>query len=181
MKKSTRPFSLKVFSLAMLLLSVVATAGCHQLLVPATRTDKIALKSYHGRYVTALDEGGDWLLRQEPGLSDCAWFTRHNLGSDGEGHAVVALETCHGRFVTAPIRGSTRLDRQVWQESAPGDCGQFTLEPQGDGRFAIRTCAGKYLTAGDAGAGWESPLQWAVIVENPRVEDWEKFTIVLHP
>ncbi len=170
------------FSLLVLLLMLVVSSGCHRLALPAAaRAGKIALKSYHGRFVTALGVDGEWLLRQEPNLSDCAWLTPYNLNRDGAGNSVVALETCHGRFLTAPQRGATRLDRQVWQESTPGDCGQFTLEPQGDGPFAIKTCAGEYLTAGNAGGGWEPPLQWAVIVENPAVENWEKFTILPQP
>jgi hypothetical protein len=49
---------------------------------------------------------------------------------------------------------------------------------QGDGTFAFKTCGGRYFTAGDAGRGWGPPVEWAIVVENDTVEDWEKFTIV---
>jgi hypothetical protein len=65
----------------------------------------------------------------------------------------------------------------AWQELRPGDCAQFTLEPLGEGTFAFQTCGGRYLTAGDAGSGWEPPLEWAIVVENPIVEGWEKFKL----
>ncbi len=161
----------------LLIVAVVVLAGCHCLVIPAgTPSAKVALKSYHGRYVIAQGEEQDWSLRQsvELGQDDCGWFTRYDLGQDGLGNARIALETCHGRFVTAPRRGATRLDREVWQESGLGDCGQFTLERQGD-RFALKTCAGTYLTAGDA--GWEPPLQWGVVAETDKLLDWEKFMI----
>ncbi len=162
----------------LLIVAVVALAGCHRLAIPAgTPSARIALKSYHGRYVIAQGEEQGWSLRQsvELGQDDCGWLTRYDLGQDSLGNARIALETCHGRFVTAPRKGTTRLDREVWQESGLGDCGTFTLERQGD-RFALKTCAGKYLTAGDA--GWEPPLQWGIIVEADKVQDWEGFEIL---
>ena len=117
------------------------------LLLPAnTPSSKIALKSSHGRYVTALGEGEGWSLKQnddtEPG--DCGWFTQYHLAN-----GKIALLTCHGRYVTAPRRGTTRLDWEVWQESGLGDCGQFDVVAQGS-EIALKTCAGKYLTAGTA-------------------------------
>jgi hypothetical protein len=162
----------------LLIVAVVVLAGCHRLAIPAgTPSARVALKSYHGRYVIAQGEEQGWSLRQvvEPGQDDCHWFTSHHLGQDGVGNAQVALETCYGRFVTAPRRGATRFDREVWQESGLGDCGKFTLEGQGDG-FALKTCAGTYLTAGDA--GWEAPLQWGVVAETDKVQDWELFQLI---
>ena len=84
----------------LLTISLVALTGCHPLLLPAnTPTSKIALKSYHGRYVTALGEGEGWSLKQnddaEPG--DCGWFTQYHL-ADGK----IALLTCHGRYRHGP-------------------------------------------------------------------------------
>ena len=41
----------------LLLISLVALTGCHPLLLPAnTPSSKIALKSSHGRYVTASEK-----------------------------------------------------------------------------------------------------------------------------
>jgi hypothetical protein len=158
---------------AALLIGLLSLAGCHALRVPANAPSSvIALRSFHGRYVTALKETDGWSLRQsdeaEPG--DCAWFTRYDL-ADGK----IALETCHGRFVTAPRRGTQREDWEVWQESGLGDCAQFVVERHGDG-LAFKTCAGRYITAGDG--GWPAPLQWSLVAETDRVQDWEIFTVL---
>ncbi|MBC8252621.1 MAG: hypothetical protein H8E35_01160 [Ardenticatenia bacterium] len=160
----------------LLIFSLVVLTGCHRLVIPAmTRAEKIALRSFHGRYVTALGEGEGWSLKQSPGpeLSDCEWFTQYNLAN-----GKIALETCHGRFVTAPRRGTTRFDWEVWQESGLGDCGQFVRQKLGEDRVAFITCAGKYLTAGNDGPGWEPPLQWAIVAETSELKDWEIFTVL---
>lgn len=172
----------RIATVLLLGLSLILLIGCHRLEIPAmTRTERVALKSYHGRYVSALGVGEDWAVTQHPGPEpdDCAWFTAYHLGEDSRGYDRIALETCYGRFVTAPRRGTTRLDRLVWQESGFGDCGQFIVEPQDNGKFALMTCAGKYLTTGDDGPTW--PVPWAIVVQDqsqPTVEEWETFTIV---
>jgi len=171
-----------VISLArwtLLIVSVIALAGCHRLAAPANvPSSQVALKTHHARYVVAQGAEQDWSLRQsvDLGQDGCGLFTRYDLGYDALGRERIALESCYGRFVTSPRRGTTRLDRQVWQESAPGDCATFSLEPCDNG-FALITCSGRYLTAGDAGSGWEPPLQWAVIMEADRVLEWEIFEI----
>ncbi len=132
---------------------------------------KIALMSFHGRYVTALGAGGGWLLTQDTDLSDCAKFTLHYL-DDGK----VALVTCHGRYVTAPRTGATRSDWRLWQESELNDCGKFALYALGGDDFAVETCAGNFLTAGDG--GWPGELAWAVVGETDVIKDWERFKML---
>lgn len=145
--------------------------------VPATQTaaavtQEIALLSFHGRYVTATGGGSGWLLRQEPGLSPCGWFTLHHL--DG---GKVALQTCHDRYVTAPETGATEPDWMLWQESELGDCGRFVLHERSDG-VAFETCAGRFFTAGDL--SWEPGLEWAVIGKTYDMQSWELFTVLRH-
>jgi len=164
----------------LLILSVAVLSGCHRLAIPAdTPSSTIALKTYHARFLIAQGEEQGWSLRQEVelGRDGCGLFARYDLGQDALGNERIALETCYGRFVTAPRRGTTRLDREVWQDSGLGDCAKFTLEPHGNG-FALKTCSGRYLTAGDAGAGWEPPLQWAIVMEADKVLEWEIFELV---
>jgi hypothetical protein len=60
---------------------------------------RVALLTCYNRYVTAPRAGltrRDWLLRQEPNLSDCGKYRIDNFGS-GE----VAFKTCAGHFFTA--------------------------------------------------------------------------------
>lgn len=136
-----------------------------------TPSPKIALMSYHGRYVTAMGADDDWSLRQEPELSDCGWFTQHHLDT-GE----IALVTCHGRYVTAPRRGTTRWDWMLWQESALGDCGQFVLHDLASDEVAFETCSGRFVTAGDG--YWEAGLAWSLIGQTHDIEPWERFTVL---
>ncbi len=60
---------------------------------------KVALLTCYDRYVTAARTGitrPDWLLRQEPTLSDCGQFDLLELPNDE-----VALVSCAGRYFTA--------------------------------------------------------------------------------
>jgi hypothetical protein len=139
----------------------------------STPLPRVALVSFHDRYVTALKESDGWLLKQIGVPSECGLFTL-----DYQPNGKVTLKTCNDRFVTAPRSGSTRADWQVWQDSAAGDCGQFTPEHYGKG-VAFKTCAGKYLTAGDD--SWPPPLQWSVVAETDKVDKWEVFTMEYQP
>jgi hypothetical protein len=139
--------------------------------VTPTPFPKVALLSFHGRWVTAIGGGGGWLLRQEPEPSDCGWFTLHHLDN-----GKVALVTCHDRYVTAPKTGVTRSDWRLWQESELDDCGQFVLYDLGGDHVAVETCAGNILTAGDG--GWPGELAWAIVGETDDIKDWERFKML---
>ena len=184
----------RIASVILLICSLVLLTGCRQVFPPAfTKTRRITIQStephHEGRYVVAQNADDNWVLRQRSERSDCAWFTLYELDRDDADNLIVALETCHKRFVTVPrgdttrpdTRSETRRDRMAWQEKSPGDCAKFTLEAQSDGSYAFRTCGGRYLTAGNASGGWETPVDWAVIVENPIVQEWEKFKLPLSP
>jgi hypothetical protein len=143
-------------------------------LTAVASTHKVALLSFHNRYVTAMGAGGGWVLKQEPDLSDCGWFTLQHLDN-----GKVSLMTCHDRYVTAPRTGATRSDWMLWQESELGDCGQFVLHNLGDDGVAFETCAGRFFTAGDG--NWDPGLEWSVIGETFNMEAWEIFTLLLQP
>jgi hypothetical protein len=180
MMKRAIPITTTVISLLGLLMSIGCIGTTRKELIETAvvetltaieATQKIALMSFHGRYVTALGAGGGWLLTQEPDLSDCGKFTLQYL-DDGK----VALVTCHGRYVTAPKTGATRSDWRLWQESELGECGQFALYALGGDDFAVETCAGNFLTAGDS--GWPGELAWAVVGETDVIKDWERFKML---
>lgn len=152
-------------------LTAIPATQTAQVTPTATPSPKVALVSFHGRYVTALGEDDEWSLKQEPGLSECGWFTQYYLDS-----ARIALMTCHGRYVTAPRRGTTRWDWALWQESGLGDCGQFVLHDLGSDGVAFETCAGRFFTAGDG--NWGSGLQWSLVAETDKIEAWERFTVL---
>jgi hypothetical protein len=166
-----------------LLLGLLTSVGCgisgtslRATAVPPTltaiaATQKVALLSFHGRYVTAMGAGGGWLLKQKPDLSPCGWFTLHHLGN-GE----VTLRTCYDRYVTAPKTGDTRSDWMLWQESERGDCGEFVLHDLGRDGVALETCAGRFVTAGDG--NWPGELAWSLVGEADTVKEWERFKIL---
>jgi hypothetical protein len=167
----------------LLLLGLLTSIGCGisapnlmATAVPPTltaiaATQKVALLSFHGRYVTAMGAGGGWLLRQEPDLSDCGWFTLHHL-ENGK----VTLMTYHGRYVTAPKSGTTRADWLLWQESELDGCGQFVLHDLGRDGVALETCAKRFVTAGDG--NWPGELAWSLVGEADTVKEWERFKIL---
>jgi signal transduction histidine kinase len=137
---------------------------------------KVALFSYHKLYVSALDESGGWLLKQEEEVGECGKFYLIHL-INGK----VALLTCHNRFVTAPWRPNTSAvstyHDEKWllgQEPDLGNCEQFELVPEGD-KVAFKTCAGMVLTAGDD--GWNPGMEWSVVAETDKIQDWEKFKL----
>jgi len=161
------------------LMATIETAvAATQTSVAATQTGtpspRVALMSFHGRYVTAMGEDDGWVLKQETELSDCGRFTQYHLNNGR-----IALVTCHGRYVTAPRRGTTRLDWELWQESCLGDCGQFALYDQGGDSVAFETCAGRFVTAGDG--NWPAGLAWSLVGETYDALDWERFTVLLQP
>ena len=152
----------------------VAATQTVQVTPTDTPSPRVALMSFHGRYVTAVGEDDGWVLRLETELSDCGMFTQYHLDNGR-----IALVTCYGRYVTAPRRGTTRWDWELWQESGLGDCGQFTLHDQGSDGVAFETCAGRFVTAGDA--NWPGGLAWSLVGETYTIEAWERFTVLLQP
>jgi len=137
----------------------------------ATQFPRVALLSFHGRYVTAKGAADGWVLRQEPRLDDkCGWFT---VNPQDKGK--VALLTCYNRYVTAPSTGTFRWDWRLRQETKLEDCGNFTVHDLGNGEVAFETCAGKFITAGDG--NWSPGLQWLVVAETNNLLAWEHFTL----
>jgi hypothetical protein len=137
--------------------------------VPATQ--KVALMSFHGRFVIASGSGAGWLLRQQPDLTDCGWLTLQHL-ENGK----VSLMTCHSRYVTARKTGATPRDWLLWQDWELGDCAQFALHDLGRDGVALETCAGRFVTAGDG--GWPGQLAWSLVGETGNIETWERFTML---
>lgn len=144
--------------------------------IAATRaaTQKVALLTFHGRYVTAMGEDGGWQLKQETELSDCGLFIQRHLDN-----GKIALVTCYGRYVTAPKTGATRWDWLLGQESELSDCGQFVVHDLGHYRVAFETCAPRFVTAGDG--NWPAGLAWSLVGETYDALDWERFTVLLQP
>jgi len=132
---------------------------------------EVALKSFHGRYVTAMGEDDNWALGQDTELNNCGWFTQHHLAN-----GKIALVTCHDKYVTAPETGTERQDWMLGQESKLGNCGQFDLYDLGRDGVALETCARRFVTAGDG--DWPGELRWSLVGEADTVKEWERFKIL---
>ena len=158
----------------LLLLVIVTSMSCTFEVIKPLPTTEVILKSFHGRYVTAMGEDDNWALRQETELVDCGRFVQHNLANGR-----IALKTCYGRYITAPEDGAERQSWMLGQESRLGDCAQFELYSLGSDRVALKTCAGRFLTAGDG--NWPGKLAWSIIGETHDMEAWEIFTRVAQP
>ena len=98
---------------------------------------KIALKSYHGKYVVAESNGvvnANRAQRQ-------AWetFSVEELGNNK-----VALRSVHGKYLCAENGGGYAINanrdrRNAWEE--------FTVEVKQGGRIAFKTAHGRYMVA----------------------------------
>jgi hypothetical protein len=160
----------KIFPTTILLLLVVlVSTSCTFDFIKPPPPVKVAFKSFHGRYVTAMGQEDSWGLTQDTELSDCGWFTLHHL-TNGK----ISLVTCHDRYVTAPEAGTERLDWMLGQQAELDDCGQFDLYELGNNRVAFRTCAGRFFTAGND--TWDPP--WSVGAATEILLDWEIFAVV---
>ena len=130
-------------------------------------TSTVALVTFHGKYVVALADG---TLDQELELSDCGWFTMHDLGDDK-----VAFVTCYDKYVTAPPVGATSsdLDWALGQSTELSDCARFVRLNLGNGRVAFETCAGRYVTAMNN----EQERQWKIVAHTFKLDAWEIFML----
>jgi hypothetical protein len=152
-------------------IDATVAASCTARDAPMPPVD-IALRSIHGRYLTALSGDNGWQIGQETELGPCGWFTQYDLGC-----GMVALKTCHERYITAPTHSETRARWALTQERELGDCGHFEMYDLGRD-VALRTCAGRFWTPGDH--TWEPDVQWTVVGETEDLMDWERLTVQLH-
>jgi hypothetical protein len=83
----------------------------------------------------------------------------------------VALVSFHGQYITAKGRGS---DWSLVQEPRLSDCGWFTLYQLDDGKVALATCYGSYITAPQNGALRADWLLW----QEPELGECGQF--ILH-
>jgi hypothetical protein len=160
----------------LLVLAALVSTSCTFELIKPPPSITVAIMSFHGRYITALREGGGWKLTQETELGPCGRFILHRLVN-----GKICLETCSGRYITAPSGCDSRQGCMLRQESEPNDTEQFDLYELGNDTVAFRTRGGRFFTAGDAGQGWEGELAWSVVAETKILRDWEEFILLKQP
>jgi formylglycine-generating enzyme required for sulfatase activity len=170
--------------------ALILLVGVVAVIAWLTRPTKltVALKTYHGRYVTAMNdkEGRDWEIRAE--TSTLGNWERFTLLCVDDGKA--AFQTYHGRYVTA-MNDEEGRDWELRAETTTlSDWETFTIiEPetekklrcsevlrslrQGDVRIALMTRHGRYVTATND----EDDRDWALRAETGTLGDWEKFVV----
>lgn len=132
------------------------------------RSEVVAIKTFHGRYVTAMDEDWNWELRAETAtISDWEKFVLLYLDN-----GKVALKTYHGRFASATDDIGCCNWVLIAEAKERGICEEFTLVDLGNGRVAFETCYGRYVTALNA------ERCWILRAETQTLGAFEEFTIV---
>jgi formylglycine-generating enzyme required for sulfatase activity len=181
----------QVFFLGLgVLAALIFLIGVVVIIVWLARPTKItvALKTHHGRYVTAMndEDDRDWEIRAETStLGNWEKFTLLCL-DDGK----AAFQTYHGRYVTA-MNDEEGRDWELGAETSTlGNWETFTLvEPetekrlrcsevlrslrQGDVGIALMTYHGRYVTATND----EDDRDWMLKAETSTLGSWEKFVV----
>ena len=87
---------------------------------------KVSFKSYHGKYLGAEDEIGNYDIRaNKDNRSDWEIFKVEN-----QSEGTIALKTAHGRYVVAESDGRLRGDRTVagpWESFTPECLGGISI------------------------------------------------------
>ena len=106
---------------------------------------KIALRSVHGKYLSAQPDG-----RAEWNRDHASTWEHFHLEKRQDGK--IALKGAHGMYVSAQPDGSVQINRR---EAPPGGWEEFTVKDRGNNVVCLKSCHGKYLSAQQNGtAQW---------------------------
>ena len=117
--------------------------------------DKIALKSYHGKYVVAESDGGANANRAE--RNEWEIFTVEEVSA-----GKIALRSYHGKYLVAESSyevNANRDTRDSWEV--------FEVLEQSGGTVAFKTAHGRYLVAESDGR---------LRGDRTEIHEWENFT-----
>ena len=136
-----------LFSIIIIFIEGLRIFGCH--------SSKIALKSFHGKYVVAESNGHANANRVNRGSWEI--FSVEEL-KDG-----IALKSHHGKYLVAENNyevNANRMWKQKWET--------FKVLKQADGTYAFRTWKGRYLVAERDGR---------LRADRTWIRPWEKFKV----
>ena len=122
-------------------------------------TNKVALKSYHGKYVVAESNGAANANRAEKGSWET--FIVENLGPNK-----VSFKSNHGKYLVAEDERGNYDINATRDHRGPFEI--FTVEYQAGGTIALKTAHGRYVVAESDGR-----LRGDRTVAGP----WESFTL----
>ena len=110
-----------------------------------TRDSHVALRSVHGKYLSAQPDGRAMWDRP---VAD-AWEYFH---VEWRQNGKIALKGVHGMYVSAQDDGSVQINRRA---APPGGWEEFTVEDRGSNVVCLKSFHGKYLSAQQDGtAQW---------------------------
>ena len=98
---------------------------------------RIALRSVHGKYLSAQPDG-----RAEWNRDHASTWEHFHLEKREGGK--IALKGVHGMFVSAQRDGSVQINRRA---APPGGWEEFIVEDRGNNVVCLKSCHGKYLSA----------------------------------
>ena len=106
---------------------------------------KIALKSVHGKYLSAQPDGrAEWNREIASGWEHFYLEKRQ----DGK----ITLKSIHGKYTSAQADGTVQINRD---HAPPGGWEEFSVENRGNNVVCLKSCHGKYLSAQQDGtAQW---------------------------
>ena len=122
---------------------------------------KVALRSVHGKYLSAQPDG-----RAEWNRDHASTWEYFHLEKRQGGK--VALKGAHGMYVSAQTNGTVQINRR---EAPPGGWEEFTVEDRGNNVICLKSVHGKYLSAQPDGTA-----QWNRDHAPPG--GWEEFQVV---
>jgi len=137
----------------------------------ATFSAQVALRTFHERYVTAMDDqlGWDWELR-----AHTEWINYWEIFTlIWRGNDTIALKTFHGKYVTA-MDAAQEWVLEGKKDSSIGACEKFTLEHHPDNKVAFYTCHNKYVSAKEGDEEW-------LLKQAKDPWGWEMFVLVSPP
>ncbi|GAB6093772.1 hypothetical protein JCM14469_00240 [Desulfatiferula olefinivorans] len=126
------------------------------------RNRRVALKTYNGRYITALNGGGSFLMGTASTVGPHETFTLIRLPGDKQ----VALRAASGHYVCA------EGNAVVVNRTKRGDWETFTLVPRGTpDKVAFKNHTGNHICAENGGNS-------TVVANRPVAAEWETFTLI---
>lgn len=135
-----------------------------------------AIKTYNGRYVTAVGGGGrttDVLHTDATRIGNWEKFTLIDSG-DGTPLIHYGIKTFNGHYLTA-VGGGGRITDTIHSDATQLQAWEkFTLIPLGYNYYAIQTLSGNYVTA----VGGGGRIADVIHTDATMVGNWEKFYFI---
>jgi len=127
---------------------------------------KVAIQSYTGHYICALQGGGSYVVANRSRVDDWETFRLVPLGGNR-----VAIRTYNGKYWCAERGGGSYV---VANRANVDDWETFRVIKLGGDKIALQAYNGQYICA-EKGGG----TGWALFANRARIDDWETFRLIV--